>query len=165
MNIYLSIAFTLLAGVAGMYLLAKTRAEQLGKIFSIFSYLVILVALLSLVCQLGRAACWMACSSGICEPSENCMPGMMMHKRIMMHGMSGDCKMNSGCDGMEECCSSEKCGEGMRECRMECKDMKMGGHGKCCDEMKEGGEECGEGMMHGKMKHDRMMKDDTTSKK
>jgi hypothetical protein len=129
MSIYLSIAFTLLAAVAGLYLLAKTKAEGLGKLYSVVSYLVIIVAGLSLTCQLGRGITMMACRTGICTPSENCMPGMMIHKEINMRGMGGDCKMHSGCREEEMCCESRMHGGGMGNC---C-DMEGGGsHGDCC---------------------------------
>jgi len=130
MNIYLSIAFTLLAAVAGMYLLAKTKTEALGKFFKFISWLVIIVAGLSLLCQLGRAACRMICCTDMCPPSENCMPDMM-EKHGHMKGMNGDCKMHSGCCEMsrEECCSGSHC------------DEMKGSHGKCCDEMA-GEKEC-----------------------
>ena len=141
MNFCLSIAFTLLAGVAGMYLLAKTRAEQLGKLFSIASYLVILIASLSLIWQLGTAACWMACGSGICQPTESCMPGKMMH------GMSGHYGMNSGCKDMDKCCSSKGRSEGRKECEMERGSMNKSGRGQGCDEMMEDNDDGGQRMM------------------
>ncbi len=144
MNLYLSIAFTLLALVAGMYLLAKTKAESLGKLFKFISWCVLIVAGLSLLCQLGRGACRMACRTGICTPSENCMPEMMIEKHVHMNGMKGDCGMHSGCHEMpacrtggEECCSGKQCDE-MKE-----------SHGKCCDEMEEGGKECNHDMKKG----------------
>lgn len=161
MNLYFAVALTLLAAVAGMYLLAKTRTENLGKLFSIVSYIVIIVAGLSLVCQLGRGALKMACRTGVCPPSENCMPGMMMHKEIIMNGM-GECRMHSGCREEEECCESRgHCGS-MKAC---C-DMDRG-HGDCCKEG-EGKHECkgedeGMGMKKGCMMD--MKKDSVKAKK
>ena len=146
MNFYLSIAFTLLAGVAGMYLLAKTRTESLGKFFSFVAYTVIVIAGLSLLCQLGRAACWMACGTGICTPSENCMPGMMIHKEIRMHGMNG-CQE----DEDAECCDQSGHGEGMNGC---C-EMK-GGHGRV-NKDSEGKQGC----MHDEEKEEHGMKMDS----
>src|SRR5437016_13932943 len=98
MNLYLSIAFTLFAIVAGMYLLAKTKAENLGRFYSIVAWLVIVVAGFSLLCQLGRGALQMACRTGICPSSENCMPGM--YKKMMM----GGCCTKSECYERDECC-------------------------------------------------------------
>jgi len=121
MNIYLSVAFTLLATVAGMYLLAKTRAEALGKFFRFVAWTVIVVSGLSLICQLGRAGCWMACSTGICTPSENCMPGMM------------NCHEEENDD--EECCDHHGHGGGRNNC-CEMKGDHMHGEGKggCMEE-------------------------------
>lgn len=158
MNLYLSIAFTLLAAVAGMYLLAKAKNENLGKLFTLVAYLVIIIAGFSLLCQLGRGVCSMMYCKGGYSSSENCMPGMMMHKKIIMHGTSGECRMHSGGEEMDECCPGERCCGGMSGC-----DMNMRGHGKCCDEMKEGGEG-DEGCGHG-MKEGRMVEKDTIIKK
>jgi hypothetical protein len=132
-NIYLSIALTLLAAVSGMYLLAKTKAENLGRFFSFISWCVVLIAGLILICQLTRGILSMACRTGICPPSENCMPEMMIDKHVCMHGMKENCMMHSRC-GTEECCSGKGC-EGMNKAQ-----------GKCCDEMEEGEDGCHHGM-------------------
>jgi hypothetical protein len=132
MILYISIAFTLIAMVAGLYLLAKAKAEGLGKLFSITAYAVIIIAGLSLLCQLGRSAMHMACRSGICPPSENCMPGMM-HKEIIMRGPHGECGMHAGCRDEEECCESRSCSDEMGEgggMHHGCAEMR--GHGDCC---------------------------------
>jgi ABC-type nickel/cobalt efflux system permease component RcnA len=155
MHIYFSIAFTLLAAVAGMYLLAKAKTENLGKFFNIVSYLIVIVAGLSLLCQLTRGVCRMACRTGICPPSEHCMPGMMIHKEINMHGMSGGCAMNSGCGEEERCCESKGHCEGMSGCcEMKCSH---GQGGECCKDgnegkggcMKDGEKECSHDMKKG----------------
>jgi hypothetical protein len=144
MHLCLSIAFTLLAAVAGMYLLAKTKAEALGKFFKFISWCVIIVAGISLLCQLGWIACRMVCCTGICPPSENCMPDMMIQKHSQMNGMHGECSMHQGCCEMPDCrsgreeCSSSRCCDEMKE-----------SHGKCCDEMREGEDGCD----HGKKDH------------
>jgi hypothetical protein len=137
MNFYLSIAFTLLAAVSGMYLLAKTKAESLGKFFKFISWAVIIIAGLSLVCQIGRAACRMLCCHERCVFSDNCMPGMTMEK-VHMNGMNGCNEMTSCRTGGEECC-------GKHGCNME------GVHGKCCDEMEEQGKECNHDRKNGHM--------------
>ncbi len=154
MHFHLSIAITLLTLVAGMYLLAKTRTENLGKLFRFVSYLVIIVAGLSLLCQLGRGVCVMACRTGICPPSENCMPGMM-NKEMKMHGMSGDCSMHSGCREEERCCESRGHCEGMSSC---CEMNEGRGHGDCCKEAGEGKGGCmKDGDKEGGMKKGCMM--------
>jgi len=57
----------------------------------------------------------MACRTGICPPSENCMPGMIHHGGMMRH-----CEMGGG-----------KCCDEMKECKMKSDDA-------CCDKMKKG---------------------------
>lgn len=105
MYIHLSIALTLLAIIAGMFLLAKTRTESLGKLFSFISYAIIFVAGLSLACQLTSGVCRMACrtsgSGEQCEGMSNCSE--------MKHGRGhGDCC--KGGEGKSGC--MERGGEG-----------------------------------------------------
>ncbi len=139
MNLHLSIAFSLLALVAGMYLLAKTRSENLGKLFSFISWLVVIVAGINLVCQLAWGGCMLACHTGICTPSEHCMPGMM-------HGGG----MHSDCDEMEEGCGEGHGGE-------------MGGHRDCCKGNEEGKGGCmEEGDKEKECDHDHEMKSDSS---
>lgn len=133
---YVSVAFTLIALIAGMYLLAKSKAENLGKFFTLVSYFIVIVAFLSLLCQMGRGTMMMACSTGICPPSEKCMPGMTMHKEIMMRSGDGEeeCfESRSHCGGMSHCCAMhhEDCckgGDGKDGCMKggEDHDMKKG---------------------------------------
>jgi len=112
--LYISIVFTLFALLGGMHLLAKAKKEMLGKFFTWISYIIIAVSLLLLICQCTRGIMRMACRSGICPPSENCMPGMM--------SASGGrhCRMGYG-----RCCDE------MKECKMKNNDA-------CCDKMKKG---------------------------
>jgi len=111
MNLYLSIAFTLLAAIAGLYLLAKTRTENLGKFFVVCSWIIILVAGLSLLCQLGRGTLRMACRTGICPPSESCAPDLM-HKEIIMRGAPGHMRMTED----DACCEKKACCGRMGSC-------------------------------------------------
>jgi len=144
MSFHISLSLTLLALVAGMYLLAKTRAENLGRWFSFVSYLVVIVSGLLIAGQLICGAWMFACHVGICPPSENCPPGMMMHRGMGMHEMSGSCRMESG---REE--------EGY-ESRGHCEEMSgcnemSGHHGDCC----RGGEGKNGCMKDGKSGHEK----------
>ena len=111
-----SISLSLLALVAGMFLLDKTKKEGLGKFFSFISWLVIVVALLILLCSLSRGVWRMSCrhymggSLEMCRPrmmdEDCCMPmrgrgGMMDEDHC--GGMMGKGKMKDNCcEEMEE---------------------------------------------------------------
>ena len=112
--ILISIALSLLALVAGMYLLDKTKKEGLGKFFSFISWLVIVVAILTLLCSLARGGMKMRrhhmeermeCHRGMMGGGDCCMP-MGGHKGMMREDcfdekMGGD-KMRGHCGDMEE---------------------------------------------------------------
>lgn len=130
--IYISIVFTLFSLMAGMLLLAKTRKESLGKLYSSISYLVIIISLLILTCQAARGIMQMACRNE-CSPPEHCM---------MMSGM-----MNGGCD--RGGCMMMRHGwmKGGGHCEEEMEmhksmsDSTMGGKKHCCDmDMEEKGD-------------------------
>ncbi|MEI6508166.1 MAG: hypothetical protein WCO54_06745 [Bacteroidota bacterium] len=126
--IYISICITLLTLIAAMYLLAKSKKEELGSLFKWISYGIIAVSILLLVCQLTRGACrMMHCGKEKCGPEmgmhRGMERGMMNHEMCggrggeemecreggMMRG--GDCgekmeckgHMKSGCEGMKGC--------------------------------------------------------------
>jgi hypothetical protein len=117
---YISIAITLFALMAGMLLLAKTKKEGLGKFFSWISYIVIVISFLLLLCQLTHGIMRMTCCrsmQGNCMmdkesacPVGRCGPhggNMMMHhgwmrgdaqcmeemRECKIHGDSASCKM------------------------------------------------------------------------
>lgn len=70
----IGLSLALLAIVAGMFLLAKTRAEALGKFFKFVSYTVIVAGFLCLICCIMHCCCMMGCSSGSsCMQQEQCM--------------------------------------------------------------------------------------------
>ena len=120
---HVSLALTVLALIAGMYLLAKTRTEGLGKLFRFVSYFVIVIAGISLVCQVACAVCMFACHVGICKPSEHCMPGMM-HGGMMMHGdgMHSRCgEQGEGCERGGQCAHMNGCydRDGKKDCSKE----------------------------------------------
>src|SRR5258708_6278887 len=119
--IYISIAFTLVALVAGMYLLAKAKRDGLGKSYSWISYIVIVTSLALLLCQLTQGvmrmmACrgenreemmmerecgphdWMMMHHGWMHGHGRCMEDMEMCKTKSDSG----CCMKRGCEGDEE---------------------------------------------------------------
>ena len=114
--ILISISFSLLAIVAGMYLLDKTKKEGLGKFYSFISWLVIVVSILTLLCSLTRGFGRMCCrhdrgSMEMCRPGmmggEDCCMPMRGHHRGMMREdccdeMKGHGKMHGGCSEMDE---------------------------------------------------------------
>jgi hypothetical protein len=109
----IGISFILLALVAGMFLLAKTKKEELGGFFKLVSYLVIGISFLALILVAGRHTCRMICKKGKCQTEGSCMIGgeaceeQMMkceHRTTMMEGccsMPGCCKMSDGKIKME----------------------------------------------------------------
>lgn len=116
--VLISLSFSLLALVAGMYLLAKTRKESLGKFFGFVSWLVICVSLLAMLCSLSRGAMHMRggyymersmeyCHPGMGMMDEDCCMPMRGHHQGMMDeeycgGMMGKGKMKGKCCEMEE---------------------------------------------------------------
>ena len=87
MNIFIAIPFTLLAFVAGIYLLAKSRAEGLNRYYRWAAYLVIVVSLLMLGCNLTRGVLGMMHHRGegrMIKKIERIRVGEGMHDR---HGM------------------------------------------------------------------------------
>lgn len=92
-------SLSLLAIVAGMFLLAQTKKENLGNLFKYVSYFVVITGFLSLICIGTR--CVMRCSYG---GAGNC--GMMQY------GGDMKCKemmMDDQCHkGMKmKCCSAK----------------------------------------------------------
>src|SRR5260221_10294914 len=86
--LYISISITLFALLGGMYLLAKTKKEMLGKFFTWISYLIIVVSLLVLICQCTRGVMRMVYHNRGYYESENCCmmrEGGMWHGRCVMH--------------------------------------------------------------------------------
>lgn len=122
--LFITICLTLLTLIAAMHLLAKTQKESLGSLFKWISYVIIIVSLLILVCEITRGVRKMTCRDG-----EKCgKKGMPMGHRMMMRGMypghMDECMMGRG--GMKrECCEEE----------MECEEhMKGGGMKGGCDD-------------------------------
>jgi hypothetical protein len=99
--ILLSLSFSLLALVAGMYLLDKTRKESLGKFFGFISWLVICVSLLAMICALAQGAFYTHGRHQMGGGMEMCRPGM---------SGCGDMMEDEHCGGMmkDKCCEWEE---------------------------------------------------------
>ena len=111
--ILIAISFSLLALVAGMYLLDKTKKEGLGKFYSFISWLVIVISMLVLLSSLTWEVCRMSCRPYMEGSMEMCGPGMMGGDDCCMYKGGRGCMMDE-----------ERCGEMMGKGKM--KD-------KCCE--------------------------------
>jgi hypothetical protein len=112
--ILIAISFSLLALVAGMYLLDKTKKEGLGNFYNVISWIVIVVSILTLLCSLTRG-CMRMMDRHHMERMERCGPGMMggdycmpmrghhdMMREDCCDEMMGSEKKHGGCGDMEE---------------------------------------------------------------
>lgn len=108
-------SLSLLALVAGAFLLAKTRKDDLGAAFKWLSYFVIFASLTIFICSAGHdiARC-MGCKGKSacpmmqdCEKSSSCEAGGMMRGHGQCPEMSSRCGghgMKGGsCEGMKGC--------------------------------------------------------------
>lgn len=117
MNCLIGLSLTLIAIVAGMLLLAQTQKENLGNIYKVISYFVIITAFLGFLAGVGCGLCQLAhCGKGGCSPMEK--HGMMMMGRCMGGG-ENSCRM-MGDEGMG--CGMEM-GCGMKGMKKKCKTM------------------------------------------
>jgi len=123
MGISVSISVALLVVVAGMFLLAKTKKEELGNMFSFVSYSVITIGMIVLLCAFVCGICEMTCS-GCYGSKKGCYSGKLYS------GCSGatSCASyrqgcsKSGCSASSKCskatsCSKKKCCKGNRDCK------------------------------------------------
>ena len=151
MIFHLSLSLTLLALVAGMYLLAKTKKEELGNFFRWISYFVIASSLICFACCLCHGLCGAWCRSHCPDGGmEECRGGMGMdcghgggmriEKHIRMGGGCEDRMEREECMGMSGCCKGMgrgKCGDHEE---MEMHGCKEGGMKNCCKGHEEGEE-------------------------
>lgn len=130
----IAIALLLLSLTAGTVLLYKAQKENLGILFKIVAWFVIVVSFCSMVC------CGMRCIFHCCMQKQEC------NRTEQCEMNSGDCKMGGGECRMGHRGMSERIiilkGEEEGECEMM-------GKGCCKDKMecKEGKEGCEEGKM------------------
>ena len=130
----ISIALTLLAFVAGVWFLHKTQKENLGMLFKVAAWFVIITAVLNMAC------CGMRCMRHGGREREEC--------RMERHG-DGECERGErGECGEREKCSmggdyysihAENCWLGDKSCKTECEEDEDDGDGdsKCCDKERE----------------------------
>ena len=130
-------ALSLLAITAGMFLLAKTKKEELGNFFKYASYFVVTAAFLCLVCISARGA--RHCCVG---KNQECKMG---NKGEGMHGTCPSMmEQGEGCDKMmmkmecrksmmKNCCCCSKGGM----CAEEAEENEAGEVKKCCMKKKE----------------------------
>ena len=137
----ISIALSLLALTAGVWFLYKTQKENLGILYKVAAWFIIIATLLNMACC-GMRCCMRACMMR--GGMEQCEMGMgecgMGHggfnKRVMIfRGGEEECEMGGG-----KCCKEGRgeCEEGKGECeegKGECKEGKM----DCC---KKGEKKC-----------------------
>jgi len=96
MVFHIALTLSLLALVAGMYLLAKTRTENLGRLFSFVSWLVISVSAIALAGQLVCAAWMLSCHL------HGERTGCGIHSGFHHDGECGESKHS--CGSMSHCC-------------------------------------------------------------
>jgi hypothetical protein len=68
-----AIAISLLAVTAALFLLARTKKENLGGGYTFASYLVLIGALVITGFSISRMVCKSRCESGGCAPEQHCM--------------------------------------------------------------------------------------------
>ena len=101
----IAISLGLLAVVAGMFLLAKTKKEALGSFFKYVSYLVIFIGFLAVACAFSQGVCRMWCRSKQCSYDSRSAAACPMK----MENGEG---MEKGEHKMGKCCKmGEKAGE------------------------------------------------------
>ncbi len=105
---YIAVALLLLTLTAGMFLLAKSKKDNLGLFYKITSWLVIVLSTLCLICCLFR------CTMGECRKGYG---KAQCHEKMMMSSCNND-----GCDEMMNCKMHKKCKTKRKNsCKKECK--------------------------------------------
>ncbi len=137
--LYIAVALTMLALVAGVLLLSKSKTDAMGAFAKWVSYAVIVISIGMLLCELGRCA-MMCMHHERMEIREHGMRGIMYCPPEMCGGRA--CMMPMGRGGMN-CCGMGSgmngcnMGGGMNGCKGEMEHCKEGGKGKCCHEMED----------------------------
>lgn len=128
----ISVALSLLALTAGVFLMYKVQKENLSILYKIAAWFIIILAIGNMAC------CGMRCNSGGCGEDRECRKNKMHDDERESRGlrvkemnncniwMSGSCEENEECDENatcdkekeDNCCDKEKEGE----CKMMKKD-------------------------------------------
>lgn len=115
MMLAISISLGLLAATAGMFLLAKTKAENLGAFFKIVSYTIVGIGLGVALCTASCGICQMMCK-GCGKGAEGCNE----------KGYDGKCGATKSCASWDKA----SCAKGKKgKCE---KSGRRGKSGKCC---------------------------------
>jgi len=135
----ISIALTLLALIAGMWFLHKTQKDNMGMLFKVAAWFVIITAIANMACCGMR--CMRHCGRG--GDREECrMEGR--HGGGCERGEREQCRMGGDYYNIH----AENCWMGDKSCKTECEEDEDDDDNKCCDK---GEEEC-------KMKKDTVVK-------
>jgi hypothetical protein len=97
----IALSLSLIAVVAGMFLLARARQENLGTFYKIVAYFVIVCALIVFGFGFAGTICRHRCMSGGCSPSEQCM---MTGKTCGEEMGMGKCAKGKG---KMDCCAAK----------------------------------------------------------
>lgn len=110
----ISISIALLVVVAGLHLLAKTKKEELGGLFTFSSYAVITCGILMAACAF--VGCIVHCNSG----GGKC--GKSGYTQCHGSGYGGGaCASYAHCSGKKACSKGESCKSSCSKARRSCK--------------------------------------------
>jgi len=135
---FISVSVILFVIIASVHLLAKVRNENLGILSKLIAYLVLVVAVLMLACQLFKGVDRMEHRGNKCKKECKMMGAegdhMMMMKKMHHGGMEGKCMKKGYCEkgkcphmGADGKCSMKE-GE---ECAMACCSNDSAAKGEC----------------------------------
>lgn len=110
-------------GLGGLFLLAKSQKENLGKLYSVSAYIVITVSTLIIIfaIAIGILCC--------CHGKQGCGDGGCMKNKSEMGCKKGD----ANCKSMKGSCKSDgNCSASMSGCSSKMESCKMGGSAEGC---------------------------------
>jgi hypothetical protein len=91
------ICLSLISLTGGLMLLAQTKKESLGKLFSVFAVLIILSSIATLGCGICHTVCRMHCQEESCMPPM-CHPPMPGACQMPTSGQMPDCGKKAPAD-------------------------------------------------------------------
>ena len=132
MHLIVSLSLSLLVIVAGMFLLAKTNKDALGKIYTFVSYAVITIGILLASAAFCGALCKMTGAS--------CNYGKASHCAKGGYDQGGKCASYQSCAQSGSCSKASACGASS-SCKSKCEAKKSCSKGSAsCD--KSGEKKC-----------------------